>query len=160
MVYDPFWRARPLQYLIAFVYSLAVAVLWMPAFMVRWAGRLLREIGTENWRRANGSITGGEVKVIHGWVVDYALGRLDYSYRVSGEYYAGCVIRQFPDEQAAWDFADGHQGKSVVVRYKDENAASSVVRNGDQEPSWDEGRGSGLFAMVWQHWRDELRGGE
>jgi hypothetical protein len=117
----------------------------------------MRELGVENWPRANGSIATTDVKVIHGWVVDYALGRLDYSYTVAGEYFAGSVTRQFPDEQAAWTFVDARRYKPVVVRYKDDKAQASVLRDADQDLSWREETGAGLFAMTWQHWCDELR---
>ena len=121
-------------------------------------GRFVREVGLEGWPRANGSITAGNVKVVHGWILDYALGRLDYCYRVAGEYYAGSITEQYPDEQAAWDFVDARRAKPVVVRYKDDNAQTSALRDADQEPSWTVGTGLSLYAMVWQHWRDELRG--
>jgi hypothetical protein len=150
-------ESKPLGYAVAFLYSLVVAVLWIPAFVIRRIGRFVREAGVENWPRANGSITAGKVTVIHGWVVDYALGRLDYSYRVAGEYYAGSIARQFPDEQAAWDFVDARCGKTVVIRYKDDHAKLSALPDADQEPSWVDEPGPGLFAMIWQHWRDELR---
>ncbi len=158
MSYDPFWRTRPLQYALEFVYSLVIAVFWIPVFVLRCSGRFVREVGVENWPQADGSITGGRVKVIHGWIVDYALGRLDYCYRVAGEYYAGSITGQYPDEQAAWNFVDAHSSKPVVVRYKDDNAQASALRDADQEPSWTDGTGPGLLATVWQHWRDELRG--
>ena len=157
MAYDPFWRARPLQYALEFVYSLILAVLWLPAFALRRIARFVRELGVDGWPRANGSITGGDVKVIHGWVVDYAIGRLEYGYRVAGEYYAGSLSRQYPDEQAAWDFVDACRDKPVVVRCKDDNAHVSVLRDADQELSWNNRTSARLPAMIWQHWRDELR---
>jgi|SRR5579863_1106555 hypothetical protein len=150
-------EAKPLGYAAAFLYSLVIAVLWLPAFVLRRAGRFVREAGVESWPRANSSITAGNVKVIHGWIVDYALGQLDYSYRVAGEYYAGSITRQYPDEQAAWDFVDPRRGKHVVVRYKDDRAQTSVLRDADQETSWTPDTAPSLFAMVRQHWRDELR---
>jgi hypothetical protein len=156
MAYDEYPDERGVQYPVALVYSVVVAVLWIPSLLLRRAGRSLREMGTENWPRANGTITAVSVKVIHGWVVDYALGRLDYSYRVAGEYYAGSITRQYPDEQAAWDFVDAHTNQPAVVRYKDDNAQASVLRDADQ--SWTDENQPGMFAMVWQHWRDELRG--
>ena len=88
--------------------------------------------------------------------MDYALGQLEYSYRVHGEYYAGSIARQYPDEQAAWDFVDARRDQSVVVRYKDNNVQASALRDMDQGPSWTD-NGAGVFAMVWRHWRDELR---
>lgn len=158
MAYDEYPDEKGLRYPVAFLYSLVIALFWILAFVFRRLGRLIGESGAESWLRANGSITGGNVKVIHGWVVDYALGQLDYSYIVAGEYYAGTITRQHPDEQAAWDFVDARRNKPVMVRYKDDNAQESVLRDADQEPRWTDGTGRGLFAMVWQHWRDESRG--
>jgi hypothetical protein len=158
MPIDFYSREKGPGYAVAFLYSAVVAVLWIPAFVLRHLSRFLMEAGVETWPRANGSITAGNVTVIHGWVVDYALGRLDYCYRVAGEYYAGSVTRQYPDEQAAWDFVDHRRAKPIVVRYKDDNALASALRDADQEPSWTDGTERRLFAMVWQHWRDELRG--
>jgi len=157
MPYDEYPDERGLRYPVAFLYSVVIALFWIPAFVLRRTGRFVRELGAENWPRANGLITGGTVKVVHGWVVDYALGQLDYRYKVAGEYYAGSLTRQYPDEQVAWDFVDARRSKTVVVRHKDDNPQACVLRDADQEPCWTEGTGSGLFAMVWQHWRDELR---
>jgi hypothetical protein len=157
MPYYDYPDENGLRYWVAFFYSVVVAICWIPAFVLRRVGRFLGQIGVESWPRANGSITGGNVKVIHGWVVDYALAQVDYSYRVSGEYFAGSVTRQYPDEQAAWDFVDAHRDQPIVVRYKGDKAQACALRDDDQGPSWAEGNGIGLFAMVWQHWRDELR---
>jgi hypothetical protein len=82
---------------------------------------------------------------------------LDYAYRVAGEYFAGSITRQYPDEQAAWDFVDAHQGKTVVVRCKDDKAQASALLDADQDPFWTDRNAPGLCAMVRQHWRDELR---
>jgi hypothetical protein len=150
-----------LQFIAGTVYSTVVAVLWLPAFAVRRAARFAKEIGTGTWPRANGTITAGDVKVFHGWAVDYAVGRLDYSYRVAGEYYAGSITRQFPDEHAAWDFINARRDKPVVVRYKDDNAPSSALRDQDQEISWRTVTpGRGFLITVWRHWCDEFWGGE
>jgi hypothetical protein len=61
-------------------------------------------------------ITAGAVKVVRGWVVDSALGQLDYGYRVVGAYLAGSIRRQYPDQQTASDFVDARRGKAVVAR--------------------------------------------
>ena len=157
MAYDSRQPDKGLGYAAALLYSLVIALFWIPAFLVRHLSHVLSEIGVDSWPRANGSVTGCNVKVVHGWVVDYALGRLDYSYRVAGEYYAGSVTRQYPDEQAAWDFVDTRQDKAVVVRYKDDHAQTSALRDADQDLSWNAASGPGLLSMVWNHWRDELR---
>jgi len=59
MPYDDYPDDRGARYAVGFVNSLVVAVLWFPAFFLRGAGRFLREISTESWPRANGSITAG-----------------------------------------------------------------------------------------------------
>jgi len=157
---SPFDKLRPLGFAVAFLYSLVIALFWIPAFLVRRSSCVLSEIGVDSWPRANGSVGGTNVKVVHGWVVDLAVGRLDYSYRVAGQYYAGSVTRQYPDEQAAWDFVNARQDKVVVVRYKADRAQSSTLRDADQDLAWNDHRERGLLAMVWNHWRDELRGGK
>ncbi len=160
MPYDDYPDEYGLRYPVALLYSLVVALFWIPAFVIRRAGRFAREIGIENWPRANGYVTGGNVKVVHGWVVDYALGLMDYSYRVGGAYFAGHITRQYADEQSAWEFVDAHRDRPVVVRYKDDKAQASALRAEDQGYSWTEASGGGLLEMVRQHWRDELRGEE
>jgi len=159
MAYDDYPdEPKALEYAAAFLYSFVIAAFFIPALVLRRAGRALRELGVDSWPRANGSIAAGNVKVIHGWVVDYALGQLDYSYRVAGEYYAGSTTRQYPDEQSAWNYVDARRNKPVVVRYRDGNAQSSALRDADQDPGWSTTAEPGLFAMIWQHWSDELRG--
>jgi len=158
MSFDDYPENKGFVYAAAFFYSLVVAVLWLPAFILRRIARFLTEAGTDSWPRANGSITAFNVKVIHGWVVDYALGRLDYSYRVAGEYYAGSVTRQYPDEQAGWDFVDAHRNEPVIVRYRDDKSQISVLRAADQGPSWNSQPQAGLLEMVWRHLGDEVRG--
>ena len=132
MPYDEYPADKGFRYVVAFVYSIVVAGLWIPAFLTRRIVSILREVGTESWPRADGTITSGDVKVIHGWLVDYALGRVDYCYRLHGEYYSGHLVRQFADEQAAWDFVDSHRDKPILVRYKDDHADISVFRESDQ----------------------------
>lgn len=156
MLHDP-RDGKALGYVVAFLYSIVVAILWIPAFALRRIGRYFRKIGAESWPRANGSVTAGNVRVIHGWIVDYALGQLDYTYRVQGEYFAGSIIRQYADEQAAWDFVDAHRDETVVVRYRDDSTGVSVLQASDQGPSWSEEAQTSLITVVWSHWRDELK---
>ena len=146
---------KAIGYIAALVYSIVVAMLWGPAFLARRFVRFVRETGTENWPRANGSITTGRVRVIRGWILDYAIGELDYNYTVRGEYYSGHLSRQFADEQAAWSFVDSVSGKSVVARYKDQNVSSSALREDDQEPSWLKQAAPGFLVQLQQHWADE-----
>jgi hypothetical protein len=153
MMSDP----KVLGYAVAFVYSIVVAFLWIPALVIRRIGRLVREIGSESWPRADGSIADGTVQVIRGWIVDYAIGQLDYSYRVHGEYYAGNINRQFTDEQAAWEFVDSCRQKPVVVRYRDDSPQKSVLLEADQDPGWTLQPTAGPLQDIRQHWSDELR---
>ena len=146
---------RGLRYVAGFVYSIVVAVFWIPAAVVRRIARTWREIGTEGWPRADGTITSGDVRVIHGWLIDYALGRLDYCYRVHGEYYSGHLVRQFADEQSAWDFVDSHRNQPVLARYRDDRAEVSVVRSSDQMMLSNE-TPVPVSSQLWQHWRDLL----
>jgi hypothetical protein len=158
MPFDEYPDDRSVHYPVALVYSIVIALIWFPAAVTRFLGRLLKEIGTDSWPRAEGTITSGDVRVIHGWLADYALGRLHYCYRIHGEYYSGHLVRQFADEQAAWDFVDSRRNKPVVVRCKDDRPDISVLRASDQLTySGVEGK-SGVGTQVWEHWRDELRG--
>lgn len=115
MSFDDYPEDRGLRYFVAFVYSVLVAILWIPAAIIRRIGRAWRDMGTEGWPRADGTTTSVDVKVIHGWLVDYALGRVDYCCRVHGEYYSGHLVRQFADEQAAWEFVDARQARHDPV---------------------------------------------
>ena len=151
------WRTRPLQYALAFLYSVVVALFWFPALGLRRIVRIAKEMDVESWPRADGSITGGGVKVIHGWILDYAVGHLDYSYRVSGEYYAGGITRQYADEQAAWEFVDTRRGRNAMIRYRDDKPQISVLRERDQEFLWGPQPQPGFFIQLWHHWCDELR---
>jgi hypothetical protein len=157
MPFDGYPEDRGFRYVVAFVYSVAVAVFWIPAFVIRRLHRILRDIAAENWPRADGTITSGDVKVIHGWLADYALGRLDYCYKVHGEYYSGHCVSQFADEQAAWEFVDARRDKPVLVRYRDNHAGASVLRESDQLAFSNDSAPSDLASQVWQHWSDELR---
>ena len=151
------FRERGLGYFVVFLYSIVVAVLWIPVFLLHQGARLLREIGVESWPRAEGSITSGEVRATHGWILDYAVGQLAYSYHVRGEYYAGSITRQYADEQAAWDFVDARRGKSALIRYKDDKPQVSVFLETDQGLLWNPEPSPAFFTQLWRHWSDELR---
>jgi hypothetical protein len=45
-----------------------------------------------------------------------------------------------------------------VVRYKGDHAPSSALRDVDQDLSWYDAGGPSVLSMVWNHWRNELRG--
>ena len=149
--------ARGLGYLSLGVYSVLLAIFWGPVFVLRNLARFFREFGVDSWPRANGSITKPNVNAVHGWIVDLAVGELEYTYKVHGEYYAGKMTRQFPDEQAAWDFVDAHRDEPVVVRYRDDKPQFSHLLVADQGMGWLTGRDPGVFWQVWQHVRNEVR---
>jgi len=148
---------KALGYLSLGVYSVLLAIFWGPALLLRNVARSFRELGVDSWPRANGSITNRRVNAIHGWILDFALGQLEYTYRVHGEYYVGTVIRQFPDEQAAWDFVDAHRDEPVIVRYRDDKPEASFLLIPDQRPGWMFSGGPGIVTQVWHHIRNEVR---
>jgi hypothetical protein len=148
---------KALGYLSLGVYSVLLAIFWGPLLILRNIVRSFREFGVDSWPRADGSITNQKVNAIHGWVVDYALGQLEYTYRVHGEYYSGSVTRQFPDEQVAWDFVDAHRDEPVLVRYRDGKPEVSILLVADQSPGWTLNVGPSILAQVWHHVRNELR---
>jgi hypothetical protein len=148
---------RGLCYLGLGVYSVLLAMFWGPALILRNVARSFREIGVDSWPRAHGFITTSKVNAVHGWILDYAIGHVEYSYRVHGEYYAGSMTWQFPDEQAAWDFVDPHREEPVVVRYRDDKPGISIFLVPDQGPGWMFDGGPVVLAQVWQHLRDELQ---
>lgn len=156
MPFDDYPEDRGFRYLVAFVYSVVVAILWIPAAVLRRIRGAWREVGTEGWPRAEGTITSVDVKVIHGWLVDYAIGHLDYGYRVHGEYYSGHFVRQFADEQAAWDFVDARRDQPIMIRHKDDDAELSILGSSDQMALAGE-TSAPLSSQVWRHWRDLLR---
>jgi hypothetical protein len=135
MPYDPFWRARPLQYVVEFLYSVALAIFSVLAFGIRGMACYVSEHRAENWPIANGTITTTNVKAVHGWFVDYALGQLGYTYTINGDYYSGYHTRQYADEQSAWTFVDARRNLPVLVRYKPSDVKVSMIREVDQGTS-------------------------
>jgi hypothetical protein len=130
--YDPFWRGRPLQYLAEILYGVALVAFSILALIVRTATIAIRNHRADSWPMINGNITTGEVTTIHGRFFDYALGKLGYSYEVNGDYYSGYFIRQYNDEQKAWNFVDAKNDKPVLIRYKPGTPQVSVFREEDQ----------------------------
>jgi hypothetical protein len=148
---------KALGYLSLGVYSVLLAIFWWPVLLLRNIARSFREFGVDSWPRANGSITNRKVNAIHGWIVDYAVGQLEYTYKVHGDYYAGSITRQFPDEQVAWDFVDTHRDEPVLVRYRDDQPEISILMVSDQAHGWMLNVGPGVLAQVWQHVCNEVR---
>jgi hypothetical protein len=151
------WAGKAMGYVSLGVYSVLLAIFWWPALVLRKVATSFREFGVDSWPRANGSITKGNVKAAHGWILDLALGELEYTYRLRGEYYSGSMTRQFPDEQSAWDFVDSHRDEPVIVRYRDDKPEDSVLLVADQGVAWAPGPGPGLLSQVWQHLCNEIR---
>src|SRR3974390_1263949 len=123
---------KALGYLSLGVYSVLLAIFWWPLLVLRNIARSFREFGVDSWPRANGSITNRKGNAIHGWIVDYALAEMEYTYKVHGDYFSGSMTRQFPDEQVAWDFVDTHRDEPVVVRYRDDKPEVSKLLVSDQ----------------------------
>lgn len=76
-----------------------------------------------------------------------ALGELGYCFLVEGNRYSGYFSWQFGDEQQAWDYVTGLQGRPVIVRYVRKNPDVSTLRTADQLQT--NLRGSGLLKTVW-----------
>ena len=148
---------KGLGYLSLGVYSVLLAIFWGPALVLRKIATSFRELGVDSWQRANGSITNQKVNAVHGWILDYAIGQVEYTYRVRGEYYSGSMTRQFPDEQAAWDFVDTHRDESIVVRYRYDKPQVSFLLVADQGSAWLTSAESKVLWQIWQHLRNEIR---
>ena len=56
---------------------------------------------------------------------------IGYSYQIDGNYYSGCLTRQFWDEQRAWTFVEACKDKSILVPYKLGNPQISILREMD-----------------------------
>ena len=63
--------------------------------------RCVRESQAEGWQVTSAQVTSGDVTVIHGRFLDYAIANVGYAYSISDAYYSGYVTRQFWDEQRA-----------------------------------------------------------
>ncbi len=83
----------------------------------------------EAWNQASGRIESGEVSGIRSypsWKSRFT-ATIAYSYAVDGDWYAGTVKQIFNDEQKAWEFVDQFKGKQILVRYKPNKPAKSVI---------------------------------
>ncbi len=129
---------RELVFIAAFVLLVAG---WF--FLKRLPG-WVRSALAANWPWTDGRIETTNVKAFG----EQALAELGYSYLVGGTRYSGYYSQQFADEQQAWDYVRGLQGRSVVVRHKRGNPEVSALRAGDQE-SYLDFKGGSLLSMIW-----------
>ncbi|MGO9087085.1 MAG: hypothetical protein ACLQBK_17840 [Candidatus Sulfotelmatobacter sp.] len=129
---------RDLAFMAAFV---LLVTGWF--FLKRLPG-WMRSALAGNWPSTDGRIETADVKVFG----EQALAELGYSYLVEGTRYSGYYSRQFADEQQAWDYVRGLQGRSVVVRHRQGNPAVSALRSGDQQSQLDF-KGGSLLNTIW-----------
>lgn len=120
-------EGRALAYIGSILLSVGIVVFGGIVFLFRELRRSLRERGAEMWQPASAQITSGDVNVIHGRGVDYAIGSVGYAYSVQDTYYSGYLERQFWDEQSAWTFVDGCQNRPVMIKYKPNKPQKSVL---------------------------------
>jgi len=128
---------RGLAFIAAFIVLVAF---WF--FLKRIPG-WMRSALAGNWPSTDGRIETANVRVFG----EQALAELGYSYLVEGTRYAGYYSQQFADEQQAWDYVRGLQGRSVVVRYKRGNPEASAIRATDQQSHLDL-KGSSLLNTI------------
>jgi len=84
-----------------------------------------------------------------------ALGELGYSYVVGADRYSGYFSWQFGDEQQAWDYVTGLKGRTVIVRYRQENPDVSTLRNADQLQT--NLQGAGFLKTLWTAFLGQIR---
>ena len=89
MEYDPFWRARPIQYVLEFAFSLLLAIFSMLAFAMRKVVQTFNDSRSESWPIANGRVIHCDVKTVHGRFIAYTVSRIGYSYEINNAYYFG-----------------------------------------------------------------------
>jgi len=63
---------------------------------------------------------------------EQALAEVGYSFLVNGARYSGYLLRQFADEQDAWNYVHQMEGRTVMARYKPDDPSVSAVRSADQ----------------------------
>jgi hypothetical protein len=112
--------------LLALSFVLLVAV-WF--FLKRFPG-WLRSLRGSGWPTAQGTVESATVNTI----AEQSLSEIAYSYALQGERYSGYFVRQFADEQDAWDYARPLAGQPISVRYKPASPAVSAVRIEEQNP--------------------------
>jgi hypothetical protein len=106
---------------------LAVVAGW---FFVKRLPALFRSFRAANWPMVQGDIESATVSAF----AEQSLAHLGYSYRVEGERYSGYFVRQFADEQDAWDYIRPLKKQTIFIRYRPSNPGVSAVRTFDQNP--------------------------
>ena len=114
----------------------ALLLLFLVALAVRTlAWGLVRRLFASGWPTTQGRIEFGNVIPQRTRYKDLYKARLDYSYTVNSEYYAGYYEKLFVWESAADKFIEGMKGQMVFIRYKAEKPERSTLIKEDQ-PAW------------------------
>ena len=94
-----------------------------------------RAIQARSWPVGDGLIQSGYVDVVKGTAKkpDYAIGKITYSYTVSGDYYSGQYEKRFNTVGEAQEFVDFVNAKLISVRYNPRKIGSSIIRDEDQK---------------------------
>jgi len=113
-----------------FVRVLLVPVLRPPTGFFHDMHDKARSLGSADWHKVNGRIE--SVNIAHLRPSDWAVTLL-YSYSAGGEYWSGEIARRFFTESDADEYGRQHpSGSIVVVRYRPDKLARSVVLKQDQ----------------------------
>ena len=124
-------EGRALGWAGSILFGIGLAIWGSLVYLVRRFLQGIREGAATNWQTASAQITTGNVNVVHGRFVDYALATIGYAYYVEGAYYSGYLTRQFWDEQRAWSFVDGCRDKPVLVHHRFDKPQNSVLLQPD-----------------------------
>jgi hypothetical protein len=161
-------EGRALAYIGSLFFTAGLAAFAGAAFLFRKMLRSFRESQAEGWQVTSAQVTSGDVTVIHGRFLDYAIANVGYAYSICDAYYSGYLTRQFWDEQRAWTFADEYNNRQVMIKYNPGKPQKSVLRLGDQ---WHSGFSESIrylarkkafgpwFALLWSlrnvsHWAE------
>ncbi|HET9741106.1 MAG TPA: DUF3592 domain-containing protein [Terriglobales bacterium] len=108
--------------LTAVLAALASLVIWL-----RLGSQWTRRLRSINWTPISGTIENGTVSTIRTERRELVTCTLNYSYQVNGEYFGGAYLRQFTDEQAAYDYIDSMNGKLASVKYNPREPGCSIL---------------------------------
>lgn len=106
---------------------LAIFVTIWVTMWLRRRPQWIRNLSSDTWPTALGTIENGTVSVIHSGRGEVALCTLNYSYSIDGTYYGGSYLQQFSDEQAAYDYIGSKTGKAAQVKYNPRKPGASVL---------------------------------
>jgi Protein of unknown function (DUF3592) len=116
------WRAlRPFEYLYSFGFGAIVV-----AFRKYW--QRVKENRASGWPSADAVIQSATVRKHEGYNVE-----LSYRYYVGQEYRYGKYRRHFRKKEPAEMFAESVRGRSLPVRYREDNPNVSVLIERDLE---------------------------